>query len=86
MDDPTTAAELPVLQNIYRDLITFSFCVKQWESEGLVLLGYTHITNTIMYKNLGFLFIYFRHEHSTADGNKSSQFTRMCRLYTTNCN
>jgi len=86
MDDPTTAAELPVLQNIYWDLITFSFCVKQWESEGLVLLGYTHITNTIMYKTLGFLIIYFRHKNSTADGNKSRQFTRMCRLYTTNRN
>jgi len=73
MDDPTTAAKLPVLQNTYRDLITFLFCEKQWESEGLLLVVYTHITNTIMYTSLGFLFIYLRHKHSTVDGNKIRQ-------------
>jgi hypothetical protein len=56
-----------------KGLKMFSFCVKQWESKVCYILGYIHVTNAIMYMSLGFPFIYFRHKHSTADGNKTRQ-------------
>jgi len=83
MDDPTTAAKLPVLQNTYRDLITFIFRVKQWESEGLLLVGYTHFTNTIMCMSLGFLFVYLTHKYSTADEIKFVNLETVCNVHFT---